>query len=498
MLTSPPFFRWLKRPVGVVRSLVTGWRLKALLLIAIYTTSVSILSQFCLPKARFSIQCERPQAFGGFSPDERMLITTDASPSERNTERAWHIWDTQVGSLLGSFHSFSGSTSKYTFSNDSRFLCLLDDNDRLQILDLPAGNLLSKVSIVQAESDCSFDFCPDESLLVGSRMKGLWHWNWRENRLVRLRDNTIRGVTCPSNAPRPLACVRYMTPTSAFREIGEAVELLNWKTGELIQRIGICTMLIPSGLDCGSVSYGTTSHISPNGRWLLLEVQGEFTIDASLSKFSQPPRFQYCSLSFDLQEGRFRVLPAAKGKIVSVSNDAFERETESGIDIIDFDAKPLLSIPKPNVESRLLNPRNTQGDEARFVRTDLVTDLDRAPFHKSLRAYYDELSEKMNILEGATQSYVIADASGASIARLSVRLQHWTDGMKTHLEFSPSAKLAVVDLDDGSPLLVLDVPWPTNWKRVLPLSLIPTAIVAVLYMAVAGFCRRCFGTRPKT
>lgn len=488
---------------------VTGWRLNLSLLVAVFSVSVAGFSRTCLPKARCQIRTRSHQELVQFCGDDKWIVTQDDYRPGMGPLRNWHVWDTETGVEACAFPALEKGCNNWAISPDGRlYVQFVDFRNEVEIRKLPDGNLLSQTKLRVAAGHCRLSFCPDGSLLICDYSAGLWHWDWRNDQLNCLIQKPIREVVCSGSSGLPWVCVRSGEKGKSRNDAGEPVQLLNWMTGRLVRELGVYRYwepprptyppdppgVITTHCVLNHEPLRTNPRFSPDGRWLVLEVYGEFTPADSLFQSAGLPPIRNFGVAVDLREGRFSHL--RKGKVLTVTGEEVLYDGNRCLDAVRLDGNTVSEVQKPHRSSRLLTRQVIRGQEARFHRTEEYVDACYAPFYDRLRACYDWLGDR-GILEGSTQIHEVYDGLGNSIAYLNLKMPGWRSPKPNpRLKYSPSAKLAVLDFNDGSPPMILDVPWPTDWKSVLPLAMIPTAGAAILYLAIAFAFRRSSRTKP--
>lgn len=497
------------------RRILTGWPIKTAILAAIFAMSISQFRQHVYPSARCKILAEPDDCFFRLTPVGRYLLTENLSDRRSDGERRVSIWEAQSGTHLGrtrANRSLIGND--WEVSNDATLLATIQSNSEARIHELPSGNLLATCRTspdLPSMSSCAF--CPDGTLLLMHSAGLSSRWDWRRKTITRLIAEPVKYAKC--YLPRTIKC-DFMF---AFVVLGDgktdkiAMQLRKWRTGEIVREFATAKTrleenrtILHADLPTSEWSHGDFQSaandlvvdFAPDGRWLSVSrksasdpVEGGSASNRTSDNLGSS---WFCDLSSDETfSSRF-----GNSTKQLYSNGRMLVEVEDGVEWFDLNSRQ--TIDRIRFDPQSPGPRNgmdltwgsSTGDlsDLRWVLSEQSDDTD--PDWGKLNGIRD-LLEEHDLLPGTQTTTRVFDAKSREICKLTLPDVASTPAQ---FEFSPDMKTAVVKPSDESAIYIFDVPWPTNWKRVLPLALIPTAIVAFLYMVVFGFCRLYFGNRP--
>lgn len=527
MENSSRFRSRVTRLLAVVFWPLTGWRLKTLAVGAIYLAGVQFLQFRSTPGLRCRIPFETQQVFVAFSPDESMILTVGTSPTTNDpTLMPAAIWDSRTGECLGCLPSINPRVGRWQFSSDSKSFAILDKPNRaISIHELPGLRKVASVAYADGHLTPSFSFCPDGDLIVCDCEKGVQRWNWRTDSKTLLVPPPFIEAVCHLPKTTTNDCMLLIIRHAGKPLPPISLELRDSRNGKLLRELGVCHYWDQKGdgnfwgiddPDVRAVSTGVAVEFTPNGRWMAVEfhIRNFFHRSDSIQKLNPPDRplwlFQVaqdfatfprdaklsktpCDWSSNLDNRRFASRQRPSWWLL---RDGHLRTIEErGIEDVDLESRKIAKVvdwPRWPNESSLTGWILALGgsSEVSFCRVSLRGADDYLPFYDKLSSVYDRLV-RLGFFLSLDQNVELLDRRGRLIAHLALGETH--DGLP-EIHISPSGRLAAIETIDKV-LLVLDVPWSTNWKRILPLAMIPSVVAMLIYWMVRVAWRR---TRPRS
>lgn len=465
----------------VPKWLLTGWRIKSLVLILIYCGSAYLLPWITPPKPRFTISTSPPQSFKGFSPDESLLITSEwAGPVLVNAKST--VWDIQTGKPVGSLPAIG--RDKVVFSNDSRFLVVdRHDASKVEIYQLPECVKLATADY-QLSSGPFLAFLPDGRLIIGENEMNERLWDWRREPMARLdfpADKLVCYIPPPTDGC-DYAIVLHHRDWNSRPTID--VELWNWRTGRSADTIGKWQVKEALSIPFSGQWYFKTA-FSPKGDWLAISAQIAFRPVMPVNS-SRMELEQFASIIWVCNIAK-RTLMAVDEFRKADKLEACERLVAVfGGSLIEIDPATanLLSTAKLPEGMFRWPGALRKGADFRWYQVTWIRNFKWMDEDSNFKMLRDKLID-WKILEDFTDTAEVRNREGQLIAQMD-----WPQ--RTFSEEGFSSKLSYFALKDNatSSIMIFDVPWPTDWQRVLLLAFVPCIIAVVAHRLTRWFFRR--------